>query len=344
MSTEIAELGRRAEHAAKPRPRAEWTRYLLPVIATALLTFVVAMGLTLFNRSMLERLLPAEDLADAIPPEVPHAPRWEPGWVPIPKGKFKAGPDGREAEIPYDFWMAETEVPNSLWHDYLLSERSRLKGDIWAEAWPRRLEGWSLDASGAPQLDAGRRRHPITEVTPVAIADFAAWLTRRLDKPGWEIRMPTQLEWEYAARGRDGRTYPWGEEGVSVPWPGTGGTRARAGIHAPLYPVDDPALANDDTSAFGVIAMGTNVSEWTVMPDRASDEPVRELMDFFPGATELRAAIVGLELRVAWRGASGASETASAARAARAWAYTVSDKSDAKADIGVRLVKVRTRK
>jgi len=48
---------------------------------------------------------------------------------------------------------------------------------------------------------------------------YCAWLTTRY--PGWVVRPPTEAEWEQAARGSSGTTYPWGNDaGVSY----SGGT------------------------------------------------------------------------------------------------------------------------
>jgi formylglycine-generating enzyme required for sulfatase activity len=59
--------------------------------------------------------------------------------------------------------------------------------------------------------------HPVVGVTwDVAVA-FCEWLTQRLRAMGEltaqeEIRLPTEAEWEYAARGKEGRVYPWGKD------------------------------------------------------------------------------------------------------------------------------------
>jgi len=73
-----------------------------------------------------------------------------------------------------------------------------------------------FEATGRPVSDALRRRleagqlddHPATEVTFGDAVDFCAWAAREL---GRRVRLPSGDEWEAAARGRDGRAWPWGD-------------------------------------------------------------------------------------------------------------------------------------
>src|SRR6187455_1958293 len=106
MSTEIAELRHRVEAASQSGRANGWTRYLMPTVVAAMLTFVVVLGLVLFNGTLLNRLLPPPG-EGARPVAVPHAPRWEPKWVKIPAGTFPYGDPAEHVQgrIPYDFFM-----------------------------------------------------------------------------------------------------------------------------------------------------------------------------------------------------------------------------------------------
>jgi formylglycine-generating enzyme required for sulfatase activity len=52
-------------------------------------------------------------------------------------------------------------------------------------------------------------RHPVIYVSSRDAENFCKWLSMR---EGRKYRLPSEAEWEFAARGVDGRTYPWGEK------------------------------------------------------------------------------------------------------------------------------------
>ncbi|SCA56783.1 conserved exported hypothetical protein [Candidatus Terasakiella magnetica] len=109
-------------------------------------------------------------------------------------------------------------------------------------------------AWGPQGYGAGRDDHPVVLVDLDDAKAYARWLSQ---KTGKYWRLPTEREWELAARGLDGRAYPWGNSFN----PAKANT-ADLGPHDTLPVGSFPRGA----SPFGVLDMAGQVYEWTTTP------------------------------------------------------------------------------
>jgi formylglycine-generating enzyme required for sulfatase activity len=118
--------------------------------------------------------------------------------------------------------------------------------------------------------------------------DDAAYLETHLDFPvvavSWgdasaycksiDARLPSAVEWEKAAGGTDGRTYPGGgsvdRSAINLLGPDRHDEKNRAPKQIATWAVTDPRYARDD-SPYGVLGLAGNVSEWTA--SASPDEP-----------------------------------------------------------------------
>lgn len=168
------------------------------------------------------------------------------GWVSIPAGRFAAGEDGAEAELA-GFRIQRAEVTNRDYQAYL---NACAQG---SDCGPRDLPVYWDDTG---YLDT----HADYPVVFVSWGDASAYCRFA------GARLPSSLEWEKAARGGDGRLFPWGET-FDAQLTNILGTehhdeKNKAPKQIPTWSTADARYARDG-SPHGVLGMGGNVSEWT---------------------------------------------------------------------------------
>ena len=160
-------------------------------------------------------------------------------FVYVPPGEFPMGSgaaEGRANERPQrwvalgGFYMSETEATIGQYRQYLAAVPDA-----------RRLPDWY------EKDHAKSNEHPVAWVSWGEAKAFCDWLT---EKDGAVYRLPTEAEWEKAARGYSHRAYPWGAD-----YDGTqAGTKTNNYSPVGRFPAD--------VSPFGVMDMAGNVWEW----------------------------------------------------------------------------------
>ena len=123
------------------------------------------------------------------------------GMVPIHKGPFLYGKDLVHEYIPYDYYMDIYPVTNDQYKEFMLAN-----GYACQEYWSEEGWAWKQDKQvNSPgywtKNEWNKADHPVVGVSFYEAEAYASWAGKRL---------PTEQEWEKAARGTDGREYPWG--------------------------------------------------------------------------------------------------------------------------------------
>ncbi|MGB9605571.1 MAG: serine/threonine protein kinase, partial [Bryobacteraceae bacterium] len=154
----------------------------------------------------------------------------------VPAGEFVFGPEKRKVWLPA-FYIDRTEVTYSA---YLQFCRAR-------------------GIAPPPGYSEARLSYPVAEITIAEARQFAAWANKRL---------PTAEEWEKAARGSDGRLYPWGDQ--ADPERANVADNASLMVHAAM-----PAGSfRSGASPFGALNMTGNVAEFVEQRVTPSPETV----------------------------------------------------------------------
>jgi formylglycine-generating enzyme required for sulfatase activity len=133
--------------------------------------------------------------------------------VQISGGRFLYGEKMQPRNVE-TFWMSRYPVTNAQYTAFLKAEDGYRIDDWWAG-----LDADEKDRIPAPPewSEANCPRETVNWFEAMA---FCAWLSHRLTRAQGrkvEIRLPTEWEWERAARGTKGRAFPWGEKYADGP-------------------------------------------------------------------------------------------------------------------------------
>ncbi|MCD4687326.1 MAG: formylglycine-generating enzyme family protein [Anaerolineae bacterium] len=153
-------------------------------------------------------------------------------WALIPAGEFLMGLHSDETMVDYAYEMMITDVTNTQYAAYLnaalvdgtikfveaddeivgyypgdvfqgYSHEEPIEAGDWLHI-PVGEKGLRLEFDGtAFTVEAGYENHPMVQVTWFGAQAYCEFY-------GWQL--PTEIEWEKAARGTEGRPYPWGDE------------------------------------------------------------------------------------------------------------------------------------
>jgi formylglycine-generating enzyme required for sulfatase activity len=105
--------------------------------------------------------------------------------VKVPEGEFLASP-GRVTESSSSFYIDRFPVTNNDYKAFVEATGHEHPAHWRRGTWPE-----------------GKENHPVVQINWDSAKAYAEWAGKRL---------PTELEWEKAARGTDGREWPWGND------------------------------------------------------------------------------------------------------------------------------------
>jgi eukaryotic-like serine/threonine-protein kinase len=249
---QAAHAAERSDPSTPSRRRANRTGLGVMVVAGILVGSGVVAGLFLprgTGRTPQARPAAGAAVTAVIPVVAARPTSCPPDMVSVPGGTFMMGSvDGNADERPVhqvtlsSYCIDKTEVSVADYRVCVHSKNCRPADEGNFCNWGR----------------AGMDHHPINCVDWSMAESYCTWQGRRL---------PTEAQWEFAARGSDGRTYPWGNEppgperlnscGSECQWPNK------------MYPGDDgwAATAPVDSypagaSPYGALGMAGNVREW----------------------------------------------------------------------------------
>ena len=177
-------------------------------------------------------------------------------WCEVPEGTFLMGSDPQHRVKNPAFQISRYPVTNAQFQAFV-ADGGYTKA--WRQCWSN--EGWKEkerrnwnhpEKYGEPfELE----NHPVVGVSWYEAFAFCVWLTERSRNSETDevIYLPSEKEWEYAARGIDGRIYPWGDGFTS---------EMANNIETNIGTSNAVGCFPRGKSPFGCEEMGGNIFEW----------------------------------------------------------------------------------
>ena len=192
----------------------------------------------------------------------------------VPEGEFEMGSNEYDDEKPIHtvyldtYWIDRTEVTNAMFAAFV--EVTDYETDTESRGWSYAYfgdDGWGevegadwWHPKGPSSNTAGMDDHPVVHVSWNDASAYCEWAGKRL---------PTEAEWEKAARGTDGRTYPWGDQGAAGNLLNFADTNLDASwaddsVDDGLRFTSPVGSYLDGVSPYSALDMAGNVWEWVV--------------------------------------------------------------------------------
>ena len=196
----------------------------------------------------------------------------------IPAGEFTMGSnEGLDDEKPVhkvyldDYWLAKYPVTVAQFRRFVKetgyvtdAEKGHGSWQFWEGDWVVRLDGsWKN-----PYFEQGDN-HPVVSVSWNDAMAYCQWLS---EKTGLDFKLPTEAQWEKAARGLDQRKYPWGNkkpDGTKANYADINYWRKYGDVREPDKSIDDGYTETSPVGSFpagaspyGLLDMAGNVWEW----------------------------------------------------------------------------------
>jgi formylglycine-generating enzyme required for sulfatase activity len=184
----------------------------------------------------------------------------------IPAGTFRMGSRFHPRELPMrDVFLPEfqiTHVPVTVSQYAVFIESGAIPDQRWwsPQGWAwlnAEIDGWGRVDRTIPDAWEAQKTHAFYPVVGISAYEADAYCNWLSAQKGKSVRLPTEAEWEYAARGVDWRPFPWGD--VFDP---LAANTAEKETNALMDAGSLPA----NSSPFGVLDMCGNVQQWTSSP------------------------------------------------------------------------------